>query len=213
VETEELEGCTEEGLAEIFRDADGILVPGGFGDRGIEGMIRACRFARESDIPYFGICLGMQIAVVEFARSLCAMGDANSGEFDPDSAHKVIDLMETQAGVTRKGGTMRLGAFPCVIEEGTRMSAAYRQPTIRERHRHRYEFNNAFRTDLEARGLRISGTSPDGSLVEAVEVPENQFHLGVQFHPEFQSRPNRPHPLFLAFLRACLERAGDTVNR
>jgi CTP synthase len=213
VETEELEGCTEEGLAEIFRDADGILVPGGFGDRGIEGMIRACRFARESDIPYFGICLGMQIAVVEFARSLCAMGDANSGEFDPDSAHKVIDLMETQAGVTRKGGTMRLGAFPCVIEEGTRMSAAYRQPTIRERHRHRYEFNNAFRTDLEARGLRISGTSPDGSLVEAVEVPENQFHLGVQFHPEFQSRPNRPHPLFLAFLRACLERAGDTGNR
>lgn len=185
-------------------DVDGILVPGGFGDRGIDGKILACQYARENDIPYLGICLGMQIAVIEFAKNVCGIKNATSKEFDKNG-DCVIDLMPEQRNV-KKGGTMRLGAYPCKIADGTIMKKAYNQDLIYERHRHRYEFNNDYKQTLENHGLKISGTSPDGKIVETVELPDNRFFIGVQFHPEFKSRPNKPHPLFVEFIKNSIER-------
>ena len=190
--------------ADMLSGLDGIIVPGGFGGRGIEGMILAAKYARENRVPYFGICLGMQIMVIEYAR-YSGLTDANSGEFAPDGAHKVIDFMPGQSDVIDKGGTLRLGAYPCVIQAGTTMERCYGASEISERHRHRYEFNNDYRDHLTAAGLTLSGTSPDGRLVETVELTERPFHVGVQYHPEFKSRPNKPHPLFLGFIKASLE--------
>ncbi|NCA66732.1 MAG: CTP synthase [Clostridia bacterium] len=195
----------KENISSVLAEVDGILIPGGFGDRGIEGMILAAGYARENNIPLFGICLGMQIMTIEFARNTCNYSDANSSEFDIKSAHKVIDLMETQQGVTTKGGTMRLGAYPCKIKKGTLMEKAYGKEFISERHRHRYEFNNNYRKEFEQKGMIICGTSPDESLVEAVELKREVFYVGVQFHPEFLSRPNKPHPLFLEFVKGALK--------
>lgn len=200
------EQLTEENAAYYLKDADGIILPGGFGGRGIDGMIAAASYARKNNVPYFGICLGMQIAVIEFAQNVLGWKDAHSSEFDADSPHQVIALMPDQQGNLPKGGTMRLGAYPCKILPGTTMEKAYGCPEITERHRHRYEFNNDFRDQLTAAGLVLAGTSPDGRLVEAVEVSENNFHVGVQYHPEFKSRPNRAHPLFKAFIKASVER-------
>ena len=196
---------TAENIADALAGCKGILVPGGFGDRGIEGMILAAQYARENRIPYLGICLGMQIAVIEFARHVAGWSDAHSAEFDSATAHPVIDLMPDQVGVTAKGGTMRLGKYPCVLTAGTSAQAAYGQSEIWERHRHRYECSNVFRPALEEAGLRIAGTSPDGRLVEMVELPEHPWYVGCQFHPEFKSRPDRPHPLFRGFVTAALE--------
>ena len=196
---------TAENIADALAGCKGILVPGGFGDRGIEGMILAAQYARENRIPYLGICLGMQIAVIEFARHVAGWSDAHSAEFDSATAHPVIDLMPDQVGVTAKGGTMRLGKYPCQLTAGTRAQAAYGQSEIWERHRHRYECSNVFRPALEKAGLRIAGTSPDGRLVEMVELPEHPWYVGCQFHPEFKSRPDRPHPLFRGFVTAALE--------
>ena len=198
------ETLTEETCGEKLAGLDGILVPGGFGSRGIEGMILAAKYAREHQIPYLGICLGMQIMVMEFAR-FAGLHDANSGEFDPEGAHKVIDFMPGQSDGIDKGGTLRLGAYPCVIEPGTTMERCYGVNQISERHRHRYEFNNDYREVLTHAGLSLSGTSPDGHLVEAVELTQRPFHVGVQYHPEFKSRPNKPHPLFVGFVKAGLE--------
>ena len=196
---------TAENITDALAGCKGILVPGGFGDRGIEGMILAAQYARENRIPYLGICLGMQIAVIEFARHVAGWTDAHSAEFDSATAHPVIDLMPDQVGVTAKGGTMRLGKYPCLLTAGTRAQAAYGQSEIWERHRHRYECSNVFRPALEEAGLRIAGTSPDGRLVEMVELPEHPWYVGCQFHPEFKSRPDRPHPLFRGFVTAALE--------
>ena len=196
---------TAENIADALAGCKGILVPGGFGDRGIEGMILAAQYARENRIPYLGICLGMQIAVIEFARHVAGWTDAHSAEFDSATAHPVIDLMPDQVGVTAKGGTMRLGKYPCLLTAGTRAQAAYGQSEIWERHRHRYECSNVFRPALEEAGLRIAGTSPVGRLVEMVELPEHPWYVGCQFHPEFKSRPDRPHPLFRGFVTAALE--------
>ena len=197
---------TADNIAAALAGCTGILVPGGFGDRGIEGMVLAAQYAREHGIPYFGICLGMQIAVIEFARHVAGWADAHSAEFSGTTAHPVIDLMPDQVGVTDKGGTMRLGKYPCVLAEGSRARAAYGTSEIWERHRHRYECSNVFRPELEAAGLRLSGTSPDGRLVEIVELPEHPWFVGCQFHPEFKSRPDRPHPLFQGFVAAALAR-------
>ena len=199
------ENLTPENIAETLAGCGGILVPGGFGDRGIEGMILAAQFAREKGIPYFGICLGMQIAVIEFARHVAGWQDANSAEFSGSTAHPVIALMPEQVGVTQKGGTMRLGRYPCVLAEGTRALSLYGEKEISERHRHRYEFNNDFRCELQQDGLTLAGTSPDGALVEIVEIKDHPWYVGCQFHPEFKSRPNRPHPLFYGFVKAALE--------
>ena len=195
---------TAENLTETLCGCSGILVPGGFGDRGIEGMILAAQYAREKGIPYLGICLGMQIAVIEFARHAAGWADAHSAEFSAVTAHPVIDLMPDQVDVTAKGGTMRLGKYPCVLAEGTKAREAYGQREIWERHRHRYECSNVFRPELEAVGLRVAGTSPDGRLVEMVEIPDHPWFVGCQFHPEFKSRPDRPHPLFRGFVAAAL---------
>jgi CTP synthase len=192
---------------EILAGVDGILVPGGFGDRGIEGKIKAVQFARENKIPFFGICLGMQMAVVEFARSVCGLKGANSTEFDEKTAHPVIDLMEEQKAVTAKGATMRLGAYPCAIEKGTHAFEAYGEREINERHRHRYEFNNAYRAQMEGKGLIISGVCPQGDLVEMVELSGHPYFLGCQFHPEFKSRPFSAHPLFASFIKASAANA------
>lgn len=201
----EAEDVTGETADKLLSSADGILVPGGFGDRGIEGKILAAKYAREHDVPYLGICLGMQVAVIEYARHILGWKDANSSEFSLHSPHSVIDLMPDQQGNLPKGGTMRLGAYPCKIYPGSIMEMSYGKPEIQERHRHRYEFNNQFREALTEKGLRITGTSPDGRLVEAVEIPQNRFFIGVQFHPEFKSRPNHAHPLFLGFVKAALD--------
>jgi len=201
----EAEDVTEETVDEILKDMDGILVPGGFGDRGIDGKILAARYAREHDVPYLGICLGMQIAVIEYARDVLGYKDADSGEFNEDSAHKVIDLMPDQQGNIPLGGTMRLGAYPCAIKEGTMMEKAYGSGEISERHRHRYEFNNAYKDEITAAGMTISGTSPDGRLVEAVELADKKFFVAVQYHPEFKSRPNFAHPLFREFISAAVK--------
>ena len=171
-------------------------------------MLLAARYAREKGLPYFGICLGMQIAVIEFARNVAGMSDANSGEFDEQCRHKVIDFMPGQSDDIDKGGTLRLGAYPCQIQPGTTMARCYGRSSISERHRHRYEFNNDFREPLQAKGLIFSGTSPDGRLVETIELSDRPFYVGVQYHPEFKSRPNRPHPLFKGFIEAALSYAG-----
>ena len=199
------ETLTEENYRQSLQGLGGIIVPGGFGGRGIEGMILAARFAREEGVPYFGICLGMQIAVIEFARNVLGLKDANSGEFVTDGNHKVIDFMPGQSEELDKGGTLRLGSYPCVIKEGTTMARCYGYHEIHERHRHRYEFNNDYREPMERAGLCLSGTSPDGRLVETVELPGRPFHVGVQYHPEFKSRPNKPHSLFVGFVQASLE--------
>lgn len=204
----EAEEVTQETAPSLLGQADGILVPGGFGDRGVEGKIAAAQYARTQGVPYLGICLGMQTAVIEFARSVLGLADANSGEFDEKSEHKVIDLMPDQRGNLPKGGTMRLGAYPCQIAAGSLMEKAYGCKQISERHRHRYEFNNQYREAIEAAGLQVSGTSPNGNLVEAVELPSHRFFVGVQYHPEFRSRPSKAHPLFRAFIRACLKESS-----
>lgn len=203
------ENVTEENADALLHDADGILVPGGFGDRGIEGKIRAVSYARENKIPFFGICLGMQLAVVEYARNVAGLPGAHSSELSPDTPYPVIDLMPEQKDVDKMGGTMRLGAFPCVIAEGTNSYAAYGTAEISERHRHRYEFNNAYRDKLTASGLTLAGQSPDGRLIEIVEIKEHPWFVGVQFHPEFKTRPNRPHPLFRDFVKKSLENRGS----
>ena len=198
------ETVTPENVAQKLAGCGGVLVPGGFGDRGIEGMIAAARYARESGLPYFGICLGMQIAVIEFARHVLGWADAHSTEMAPQTTHPVIDLMPDQVGVSSKGGTMRLGQYPCVLAADSRARTLYGQTEISERHRHRYEFNNDFRDRITAAGLLPTGTSPDGRLVEIVENPAHPWFVGVQFHPEFKSRPDRPHPLFKGFVAAAL---------
>jgi CTP synthase len=188
---------------ERLADVDGIVVPGGFGHRGIEGKVLAARWAREHKVPYLGLCLGMQVMCIEFARTVLGWEDANSTEFNPATTHPIIDLMPDQRALAELGGTMRLGHYPCVLEEGSKAAQAYGVDQVRERHRHRFEVNNSFREALAAAGLRFSGLSPDGHLIEMAEVVDHPFMLGSQFHPEFQSRPNRPHPLFLAFIRAA----------
>jgi CTP synthase len=203
IDAEDLE--KKGGLA-LLRGLDGILVPGGFGDRGTEGKIQAIGYARLNKIPFFGICLGMQLAVVEYARAVAGLEGANSSEFDKDSPHAVIDLMPEQRGVTKKGATMRLGAYPCVLVPGTVAAEAYGTIEISERHRHRYEFSNEYRDKLVEAGLVLSGTSPDKRLVEMVELKDHPFFVGCQFHPEFKSRPASPHPLFARFVKAALER-------
>lgn len=190
----------------------GVIVPGGFGARGVEGMIAAAEYCRENKVPYFGICMGMQTAVIEFARHVLGWADADSGELSSVSSHKVIDLMADQYGDIPKGGTMRLGAYPCRLTKGSRAARIYGEELIYERHRHRYEFNNEYRRETEKAGLRVCGSSPDGKLVEAVELSELPFYIGVQFHPEFKSRPNRPHPLFAEFVRECDNYQGEKEN-
>jgi CTP synthase len=201
------EALDEEEVDRALADCDGVLIPGGFGIRGIEGKVRAARFAREHEVPFLGICLGMQIAVVEFARHVAGMPGANSTEFDRETAHPVIDLLPEQKEIREMGGTMRLGADPVKLHEGTRARAAYAEPVIYERHRHRFEVNNHYRRRLERQGLVFSGTSPDERLVETVEIPEHPFFVASQFHPEFKSRPLRPQPLFREFVGAALERS------
>ena len=203
------EEITPANAQEKLSNLDGILVPGGFGSRGIEGMITAAEYARKNDIPYFGICLGMQIAVIEYARNVAGIKDANSGEFDELCKHKVIDFMPGQSEDIDKGGTLRLGSYPCRIKTGSAMERCYCRSLISERHRHRYEFNNDYREILEKHGLTLSGLSPDGRLVETVELTERPFFIGVQYHPEFKSRPNRPHPLFMGFIGAALLRSNE----
>ena len=202
------ETVTAQNVGEVLSGLDGIIVPGGFGRRGIEGMIHCARYARESNIPYFGICLGMQIAVIEFARNVLGLPDADSGEFRPDCVHKVIDFMPGQSNEISKGGTLRLGAYPCCIQPETTMERCYGAREISERHRHRYELNNGYRAALASHGLTLSGISPDGQLVETVELTDRPFFVGVQYHPEFKSRPNRPHPLFLGFIGAAKAHRG-----
>lgn len=199
------EQITPDNAGDVLAGIDGIVVPGGFGNRGIEGMIVTAEFCRTKNVPYLGICLGMQIAVIEYARHVCGLADANSGEFDEDTAHKVIDFMPDQYKEIYKGGTLRLGAYPCVLAEDTQMRRWYGTPEISERHRHRYEFNNDYRETLAEAGLVLSGRSPDDLIIETVEVPGNDFFIGVQFHPEFKSRPNKPHPLFLGLVSTSLQ--------
>ncbi|MGN0544439.1 MAG: CTP synthase [Acutalibacteraceae bacterium] len=201
------ENLAESNYEQELSSLDGIIVPGGFGGRGIEGMILAAKYARENNVPYFGICLGMQIAVIEYARNVAGIKDAHSGEFDELCKHKVIDFMPGQSDDIDKGGTLRLGAYPCVIKPGTTMERCYGKTEISERHRHRYEFNNDYREILTKNGLTLSGLSPDGRLVETVELTDRPFHVGVQYHPEFKSRPNKAHPLFKGFIAAALKKA------
>ena len=206
VNAEEIE-ADDTDMDKVMAGVDGILVPGGFGNRGIEGKIKAIQYAREHKIPFFGICLGMQCAVIEFARHVCGMADANSSEFNPNSAHPVIDLMPEQIDVEDLGGTMRLGLYPCKVYPDTLTSKAYNAELIYERHRHRYEFNNAFREKIVGKGLVLGGTLPNGRLVEIVELPQSEhpWFLGAQFHPEFKSRPTNPHPLFRDFVGAAVK--------
>lgn len=206
------EGLNEQNYKEKLSDLDAIIIPGGFGNRGIEGMILSAKYARENNLPYFGICLGMQIAVIEYARNVAGIADAHSGEFDEMCKNKVIDFMPGQSGDIDMGGTLRLGSYPCKIKAGSTMERCYGSQLINERHRHRYEFNNEYREILEGKGLVLSGTSPDGRLVETVELSDRPFYVGVQYHPEFKSRPNRPHPLFRGFVEeACKHSEGGNV--
>jgi CTP synthase len=209
VHAEDLEARPAEAVLE---GVQGIVVPGGFGERGWEGKIAAARWARENGVPYLGLCLGMQVMVTEFARDVCGLAGANSTEFDPESPHPVISLLDEQQGVTKKGGTMRLGAYPCRLAPGSAAARAYDTDLISERHRHRWEFNNAYREVLEGAGLRVSGTSPDGALVEISEIAGHPFMLGTQFHPELKSRPNRPHPLFRDFVAAAVARQAAVAG-
>jgi CTP synthase len=195
---------TPENVAEKLKGANGILVPGGFGDRGIDGMIHAITYARTHRVPFLGICLGMQLAVVEFARSILGFADAHSAEFAPDTQHAVISLMSDQADVKNIGGTLRRGAFPCKLAANSKSRTLYGAEDISERHRHRFEVNNTFRQQLKENGMALAGMSPDGSIVEMVEIPDHPFFIGTQAHPEFKSRPNRPHPLFAGLVGAAL---------
>ncbi len=199
------EQIEKDGAEVLLADVDAILVPGGFGERGIEGKIATARYAREKGVPFLGICLGMQCAVIEYARNVCGYKGANSCEFAPDTPHPVVHLMPDQENIEQKGGTMRLGAYPCKVLPGSRVHEVYGSLEITERHRHRYEINNEYRADLEKNGLKISGLSPDGRLVEMVEISEHPWFAACQFHPEFKSRPNRPHPLFLGLIAGALE--------
>jgi CTP synthase len=211
VESEDIE---KQGAESLLKGVSGVLVPGGFGDRGIEGKIAAAGYARENGIPFFGICLGMQCAVMDFARNVCGLENANSSEFDDETPHPVIHLMESQRKIYKKGGTMRLGAYPCALAEGTLAAQYYGNTSISERHRHRYEFNNDYRETLAGKGLVFSGLSPDGELVEIVEYPEHPWFVACQFHPEFLSRPMKPHPLFKNFIGAAVKAgvAGASVE-
>lgn len=199
------ETVTDENVSDLLADADGILVPGGFGDRGIEGKIRAITYAREHAVPYLGLCLGMQLAIVEFARNMIGYADAHSVELNPSTTHPIIDLMPDQNGVEDIGGTLRLGSYPCVLDETSKAYQLYQEKTIYERHRHRYEVNNDFRMVLTEHGMKLSGLSPDGRIVEMCELPEHPFFLATQAHPELKSRPNRPHPLFSGFIKAAVQ--------
>jgi CTP synthase len=193
---------------DIVKNADAVLVPGGFGSRGIEGKILAARYARENKVPYLGLCLGMQVMCIDFARNVLDHEDANSSEFDRGTEHPVIDLMLDQRSITDMGGTMRLGLYPCLLQKGTKAAAAYGVPRVDERHRHRFEFNNSYRAEFEKNGMVFSGISPDGRLIEIVELADHPYMLASQFHPEFLSRPMKPHPLFVGLLKAAKERAG-----
>ena len=199
------EDVTEENVNDYLKDADGILVPGGFGDRGVEGKITAIKYARENKVPFFGICLGMQLAAVEFARNVCGLTGAHSSELDPNTPYPIINLLPDQEDVVEMGGTLRLGSYPCTLAEGSVAHKEYGEINITERHRHRYEFNNFYREHLTDKGLVLSGVSPDGRLVEIVELPEHPWFVAGQFHPEFKSRPEKAHPLFAGFIRASLE--------
>lgn len=199
------EDVTEENVNDYLKDADGILVPGGFGDRGVEGKITAIKYARENKVPFFGICLGMQLAAVEFARNVCGLTGAHSSELDPNTPYPIINLLPDQENVVEMGGTLRLGSYPCTLAEGSVAHKEYGEINITERHRHRYEFNNYYRERLTDKGLVLSGVSPDGRLVEIVELPEHPWFVAGQFHPEFKSRPEKAHPLFAGFIKASLE--------
>ena len=199
------EDITEENVHEYLKEADGILVPGGFGDRGVEGKITTIKYARENKIPFFGICLGMQLAAVEFARNVCGLTGAHSSELDPNTPYPIINLLPDQENVVEMGGTLRLGSYPCILVEGSQAHKEYGEINITERHRHRYEFNNFYRERLTNKGLVLSGVSPDGRLVEIVELPEHPWFVAGQFHPEFKSRPEKAHPLFAGFIKASLE--------
>jgi CTP synthase len=193
---------------ELVKSAAGIIVPGGFGSRGIEGKIQAAKYAREQKIPYLGLCLGMQVMCVEFARDVLGYEDANSTEFDRSTAHPVIDLMLEQRAITEMGGTMRLGLYPCVLQPGTKAALAYGEKQVEERHRHRWEFNNTYLEEFKKAGMTFSGISPDGLLVEIAELHDHPYMVGSQFHPEFLSRPMHPHPLFVGLVKAAGEKAG-----
>ena len=205
VELVNSEKITKENAKEVLQKYDGIVVPGGFGSRGIEGKIQTIKYARENNVPFLGICLGMQMAVVEYARDVLGLKDANSSELDENTQNPVIHIMEDQKNINKKGGTMRLGAYPCILQEGSLAKKLYGKNEISERHRHRYEYNNAYRERLEKAGLKVSGTSPDGNLVEIVELENHPYFIAGQFHPELKSRPNRPAPLFVGLIKACLE--------
>jgi CTP synthase len=209
VNAEKLE--EEENIEPIFREVQGILVPGGFGTRGVEGKIKAIRYARENGIPFLGLCLGMQCAVIEFARNVCKMKGAHSSEFDPETKFPVIDLLPEQKGVTEKGGTMRLGAYPCKVRKGTLLYQAYEKEEVQERHRHRYELNNDYRKDLGEAGMVFSGIYEAADLVEVIELPDHPWFLATQYHPEFKSRPNHPHPIFASYIRAVTARLEEQV--
>jgi CTP synthase len=210
VDSEEVE---HKGPAALLKGVSGVLVPGGFGDRGIEGKIEVIRYAREKKIPFFGICLGMQCAVIEFARHVLGLREANSGEFNPKTPDEVISMMEDQLKIQGLGGTMRLGTYPCRIEKGSKAFQAYQQTLIHERHRHRYEFNNAYRDRAKSKGMRLSGVSPDGNLVEMIEIPSHPWFVGVQFHPELKSRPLDPHPLFRDFVKAAVKYGSKKIKK
>ncbi|NMA82010.1 MAG: CTP synthase [Jeotgalicoccus halophilus] len=203
---------TPQNVRDILGEVDGIVVPGGFGDRGIEGKILTLNYARENQVPVLGICLGMQLATVEFARNVAGLKGANSSELDEHTPHAIIDLMPDQKDVVDLGGTLRLGSFPCVIKEGTKAHELYQVNEVDERHRHRFEFNNGYKEQLEEAGMIFSGTSPDGRLVEMIELKDHPYYVGVQFHPEFQSRPTRPHPLFSGLIKACLDHGTKEDN-
>jgi CTP synthase len=210
VESEELRNREE--VERLLSGADGVLVPGGFGYRGIDGKVEAVRYARERGIPFFGICLGLQCAVIEFARNVVGLKGADSTEFTPDCADPVVCMLDEQHAITDLGGTMRLGSYPCVLAEGSRAERAYGSLEVHERHRHRYEFNNQYREQFAAHGLEVTGTSPDGQLVEVVELREHPWFVAVQCHPEFKSKPTRPHPLFRGFVQASLGRREGKKN-
>lgn len=210
VESDEIE---KHGARKLLAGVNGVLVPGGFGSRGIEGKIAAIRYAREQKIPFFGVCLGMQCAVIEFSRNVAKLRNANSSEFDADTAHPVIDLLPGQKTITDKGGTMRLGAYPCRLTDGTKARTAYGKRDVSERHRHRYEFNNDYRERLQSKGMMLSGLSEDGDLVEIVELPDHPWFVACQFHPEFQSTPLKAHPLFREFVAAALKKRGAAKSR
>ena len=210
IQSEDLESERAD-LDAILDGCDGILVPGGFGHRGVEGKIKGIRYARERKIPFLGICLGMHCAVIEFARNVCGMDRANSSEFAPDTPYPVIDLMPEQRHVEDLGGTMRLGSFPCVLAPDSKSHEAYGELEVNERHRHRYEVNNAFRKALEEKGMSMAGISPDGRMVEVVEVPDHPWFVACQYHPEFKSRPNRCHPLFREFVSAALKQRENRL--